>query len=65
MKEEIIVQHGKKAYYMGVDLAYRLRWWQKVLVFFGFKNRWQDKSCSTVWKKNKDGTFEIVDINQF
>ena len=52
-------------YHMGVDLAYRLKWWQKVLVWFGFRNRWQDYSCSVVWKEKEDGTLELVGLNMF
>ena len=50
---------------MGVDLAYRLKWWQKALVWFGFKNRWQDSSCSVVFKEMNDGTLLVVDVNHF
>ena len=52
---------------ISVDLAYRLKWWQRLLVLIGIRKRsyYQDYSCSTIWKKNKDGTIEIVDINYF
>lgn len=52
-------------YKIGVDLGFRLKWWQKLLVSLGFRNCWQDYSCSTVWKKRTDGTYELVDSNYF
>lgn len=63
--EKIIKKEDLSKYYMGVDLAYRLKWWQRILVWFGFRNRWQDYSCSTVFKRRTDGTLEVVDINYF
>ena len=55
----------KYEYKIGVDLAFRLKWWQKLLVWIGLRNRWQDYSCSTVWKKLPDGRLELVDLNHF
>jgi len=50
---------------MGIDLAFRLKWWQKFLVWLGFRNRWRDFSCLTIWKDNGDGTFTLANINHF
>lgn len=65
MKEFIKEKKDLHKYYLGVDLGFRLKWWQKVLVWLGFRNRWQDYSCSTVWKEKEDGTVELVDIKYF
>lgn len=63
LKKEIEEKYGEGSYFMGVDLAVRLKWWQRFLVWIGFRDRWQDYSCSTVFKRHKDGTLEVVDIN--
>lgn len=54
-------------YFMGVDLAFRLKWWQRLFIWLGFvkRSKYQDYSCSTVFKRHKDGTLEVVDINLF
>ncbi len=49
--EKIIKEEDLSKYYMGVDLAFRLKWWQKFLVWLGFRNRWQDYSHSVVFKR--------------
>lgn len=59
-KEELVTK-----YFIGVDLGFRLKWWQRFLVRLGFRNRWQDYSYSTVWKQLLDGDYELVDINNF
>ena len=48
-------------YHIGYDFAVSLNWWQKCLVWLGFKNRWTDLSCMVICKK-KPGGFEVVDI---
>jgi hypothetical protein len=65
MKEFIIKKEDLHKYRIGVDLGFRLKWWQKILIHIGFRNKWQDYSCSTVWKERKDGTLELVDLNYF
>lgn len=65
MKEKIIKKEDLPKYYIGVDLAYRLKWWQRLLVWLGFRNRWQDYSASVVFKDKGDGTVEVVDVNYF
>ena len=67
MKNKIIEKKDLPKYFMGVDLAYRLKWWQRLLVFLGIakRSRWQDFSCSTVFKELQDGTLEVVDVNYY
>lgn len=55
----------KEEYFMGVDFAAKLKWWQRILVWFGFKNKWTDKSCSVIYKRQIDGTYEIVRCDYF
>ena len=63
--EKIIERKDLNKYFVGVDLAYRLKWWQRFFIWLGFRNRWQDYSCATVFKELPDGTLEVVDINFF
>ena len=73
MAEKIIKQEdfSKNKYhigngcYVGFDLGFRLNRWQRFLVWLGFKNRWQDMSCSTVFKKLPNGDLKVVDVNLF
>jgi len=67
MKRGIFKKEDLHKYRMGVDLAYRLNWWFRFLIWIGIlkRNELQDYSCSTVFKDNGDGTFEVVDINLF
>lgn len=54
-------------YFLGVDLAYQMKWWQRLLVWLRLakRSRFQDYSYSTVFKKLSDGTLEVVDVNLF
>lgn len=65
--EKIVEESDLSKYFMGVDLAYRLKWWQRLLVWLRIvrRGRWQDYSCSTVFKKHPDGKLEIVDVNYY
>lgn len=65
MREKVIKKEDLGKYFIGVDLAYRLKWWQKILVWLKIVRRgaFQDFTCSTVFKKRPDGTLEVVDIN--
>lgn len=54
-------------YHVGVDLAYTLKWWQKLLVKLHIckRSRFQDYSCSVVWKELPNGNLELVYVNYF
>ena len=67
MREKIIKEEDLPKYFIGVDLAYRMKWWQKVLVWLHLVSRgkFQDYSCSVVFKRKKDGTLLVVDVNKF
>lgn len=60
MKKEI-----KENYYIGIDWAIKPKWWQRLIVWFGFKKRWWDYSGAVAWKKEKDGTFKVIDKYDF
>ncbi len=64
---EITQEELNTKYFLGVDLGFRMKWWQRLLVWFGLvkRGRFQDHSCSTVFKKLPNGNFEVVDINYF
>ena len=48
-------------YHIGLDFAIKPRWWQRLLVWFGFKKRWWDYSCAVVWKTDKNGNYIMID----
>lgn len=56
----------EKNYHIGVDLGVRpKKWWQRFLVWLGFRNRWTDMSCAVFGEKKADGTFIVHDIKYF
>ena len=52
-------------YYIGVDLAIKLKWWQRFIVWLGFKKKWWDYSCAVVLEKEKDGTYKMINEYYF
>ncbi len=50
-------------YHIGYDFAARLKWWQRLLVWLGFRNRWVDKNCLVIMRKDDLGKMEVVDVN--
>lgn len=57
---------GRK-YHFGVDLAFKPKWWQRVVAFF-FPRRFakykSDMSCSVAWEKRGD-EYHLIDIKHF
>lgn len=52
-------------YYIGMDLAIKPKWWQRLVVWLGFKKRWWDYSCAVVCKKDEDGTIKVINKYNF
>lgn len=50
---------------IGLDLAVKPKWWQKILSFLGFSKWRSDYSCMVVFEKKKNGEITFRDINYF
>lgn len=56
-----------KKYFIGMDFAAKLKWWQRLIVWLGFRNKWSDYSCAVVFKRTgrKDEAIVIEEIIHF
>jgi len=50
-----------KKYQIGVDLAIKPKWWQRILSWFGIKKYRADYSCMVIGKIDKNGVLHIIE----
>lgn len=67
MKDKEYKKEDLGRYFCGVDLAHRMKWWQRLFVWLKIvkRSKYQDYTCSTIFKELPNGNYEIVDINQW